>query len=123
MEKNITDRTKVFAIRIIKACSFLDEKPGISKTMSERLLCCGTNIGAYVRKAQAAHDDKEFLYQLEMALGEERETEYWLEILIESELVDKNRFEPLLQENKEIGRILVASVRKLKDKINSHVLN
>ncbi len=44
--KKIADRTKASAIRIIKACSFLDEKPSISKTLSERLLCCGTSIGA-----------------------------------------------------------------------------
>jgi four helix bundle protein len=67
--------------------------------------------------------NKDFLHKLEIALKEERETEYWLEILIESELVDKKKFEPLLQENKEIGKILVASTRKIKEKINSKIVN
>jgi len=58
---------------------------------------------------------------LEIALKEERETEYWLEILIESELVEKNKFESLLQETKEVGKILVASTRKIKDKINGNL--
>ncbi len=44
-------------------------------------------------------------------------SEYWLEILIEAELVDKNKFESLLQETREIGKILVASTRKVKEKI------
>lgn len=52
-----------------------------------------------------------------MRVKEERETEYWLEILIEAELVDKNKFESLLQETREIGKILVASTRKVKEKI------
>jgi four helix bundle protein len=125
MDKNIaiTDRTKAFAIRIMKACDFLEEKSGGCKTLSKQLLRSGTSIGANVREAQSAQSDKDFLNKLEIALKEERETEYWLEILIESELVDKNLFEPLLQENKEIGKILVASTRKIKDKIKSHVTN
>ncbi|MEJ1937963.1 four helix bundle protein, partial [Nostoc sp. NIES-2111] len=45
-----------------------------------------------------------------------RETQYWLEILIESELVDKHKFQLLLQEANEIGKILVSSTKKLKGK-------
>jgi four helix bundle protein len=119
MNKNIsiTDRTKALAIRIIKACIFLDEKPGICRTLSKQLLRSGTSIGANVREAQSAQSNKDFLNKLEISLKEERETEYWLEILIESELVEKNKFDPLLQETKEIGKILVTSTRKIKDKI------
>ncbi|MEM6399537.1 MAG: four helix bundle protein [Cyanobacteria bacterium P01_D01_bin.116] len=116
---NITDRTKALAIRIIKACIFLDEKPGVCRILSNQLLRSGTSIGANVKEAQSAQSDKDFLNKLEIALKEERETEYWLEILIESELVEKDKFEPLLLETKEIGKILVASTRKIKNKINS----
>jgi four helix bundle protein len=56
------------------------------------------------------------ILKLEIALKEARETQYWLEILIESELVDKQKFQLLLQEANEIGKILVASTKKLKDK-------
>ncbi|MEA5597824.1 four helix bundle protein [Rivularia sp. UHCC 0363] len=122
MNKNIaiTDRTKAFAIRIIKACCFLDEKPGVRRTLSNQLLRSGTSIGANVKEAQSAQSDKDFLHKLEIALKEERETEYWLEILIESELVEKSLFEPLLNEVREIGKILVTSTRKIKEKINSN---
>ncbi|WP_392530053.1 four helix bundle protein [Nostoc sp. C117] len=115
---SITDRTKALAIRIVKACTFLDEKPGVCRTLSKQLLRSGTAIGANVREAQSAQSDKDFLSKLEIALKEERETEYWLEILIEAELVDKNKFESLLQETREVGKILVTSTRKVKDKIN-----
>ena len=120
---NIADRTKALAIRIVKACSFLDEKPGVRRTLSNQLLRSGTSIGANVREAQSAQSDKDFLSKLEIALKEERETEYWLEILIESELVEKEKFSPLLLETKEIGKILVASTRKIKNKINSKSSN
>ncbi|ACC85209.1 four helix bundle protein [Nostoc punctiforme] len=115
---SIADRTKALAIRIVKACTFLDEKPGVCRTLSKQLLRSATSIGANVREAQSAQSDKDFLSKLEIALKEERETEYWLEILIESELVEKNKFETLLQETREVGKILVASTRKIKDKIN-----
>lgn len=112
----ITDRTKLFAIRIIKACCFLDEKSGIHRTLSKQLLRSGTSIGANVREAQSAQSDKDFIHKLEIALKEARETQYWLEILIESELVDRKKFNLLLQEANEIGKILVASTKKLKEK-------
>ena len=112
----ITDRTKQFAIRIIKACVFLDEKPGVCRTLSNQLLRSGTSIGANVRKAQSAQSDKDFIHKLEIALKEARETQYWLEIIMESELVPKNKLSSLLQEANEIGKILVASTAKLKQK-------
>ncbi|MGB3655504.1 MAG: four helix bundle protein [Rivularia sp. (in: cyanobacteria)] len=113
---SITDRTKKFAVRIIKACCFLDEKPGVNRIISSQLLRSGTSIGANVREAQSAQSDKDFLSKLEIALKEARETQYWLEIIIESELVEKSKFDSLLQEANEIGKILVSSTKKLKQK-------
>ena len=113
---SITDITKNFAVRIIKACNFLDEQPGVLRTLSKQLLRSGTSIGANVREAQSAQSDKDFLHKLEIALKEARETEYWLEILIESDLVEKRKFESLLEEANTIGKILVASTKKLKNK-------
>ncbi len=74
MDKNvgIVDRSKVFAIRIIKACSFLDEKPGICRTLSKQLLRSGTSIGANVRESRSAQSDKDFLHKMEIALKEAR---------------------------------------------------
>jgi len=125
MDKNvgIVDKSKVFAIRIIKACSFLDEKPGICRTLSKQLLRSGTSIGANVRESRSAQSDKDFLHKMEIALKEARETEYWLEILIESEVVEKSKFYPLLQEADEIVKILVASTRTIKQRLNGSKSN
>lgn len=125
MDKNvgIVDKSKLFAIRIIKACSFLDEKPGICRTLSKQLLSSGTSIGANVRESRSAQSDKDFLHKMEIALKEARETEYWLEILIESEIVEKSKFYPLLQEADEIVKILVASTRTIKQRLNGSKSN
>ncbi|WP_372726749.1 four helix bundle protein [Nostoc sp. TCL26-01] len=58
---SITDRSKAFAIRIIKACSFLDEKPGVCRTLSQQLLRSGTSIGANVHESRSAQSDRDFL--------------------------------------------------------------
>lgn len=67
---SITDRTKAFAVRIIKACSFLDEKPGVCRTLSKQLLRSGTSIGANVHESRSAQSDKDFLHKMEIALKE-----------------------------------------------------
>jgi four helix bundle protein len=119
---SIADRTKAFAIRIIKACSFLDEKPGVCRTR-EQLLRSGTSIGANVHESRSAQSDRDFLHKMEIALKEARETEYWLEILIESEVVEKAKFSPLLQEADEIVKILVTSTRTIKQRLNASKSN
>jgi four helix bundle protein len=67
-----------------------------------------------VRESRSAQSDKDFLSKMEIALKEARETQYWLEILIDSGVVEPRKFNPLLQEANEIGKILVASTQKLK---------
>ncbi|NEU74950.1 four helix bundle protein [Hassallia byssoidea VB512170] len=111
---SINDRTKNFAIRIIKACSFLDDKPGVCRTLGKQLLRSGTSIGANVREAQSAESNADFIHKLQISLKECRETQYWIEILIESETVHLTKFNSLLQEANEIGKILVVSINKLK---------
>jgi S-adenosylmethionine:tRNA-ribosyltransferase-isomerase (queuine synthetase) len=50
-------------------------------------------------------------------------TEYWLEILIESEVVEKDKFAQLLKEANEIAKILIASTRKVKERLNGSKSN
>ena len=113
---SIAERTKQFAIRIINACAYLDENPGICRTLGKQLLRSGTSVGANVREAQSAESNADFIHKLQISLKECRETQYWLEILIESETVELKKFDNLLQEANEIGKILVTSTTKLKQK-------
>ncbi len=87
------------------------------RTLSNQLLRSGTSIGANVREAQSAQSNRNFLSKLEIALKEARETEYWIEILIESNMVENAKFNSLLQEATEIIKILVTSTKKLKSKV------
>ena len=102
----IMARTFSLALRIIKLCQVLDEKPGVSRTLSRQLLRSGTSIGANMEEAQAGQSRADFHSKCVIALKEARETHYWLRLIQESHLLQTNQLEDLLQETLEISRIL-----------------
>ena len=61
----------------------------MARILAKQLLLSGTSIGANVRESQFAQSNKEFLHKLEIALEEARKTQYWIDTLIESVLVEK----------------------------------
>ena len=111
----ISERTFNFAVRIIKLCSFLEEKPGVSRTLGQQLLRSGTSIGANTAESKSGQSRKDFLHKLEIALKEARETKYWLRLLVAAEIVTKQRLVTLLEEIEEIIKILVSITRKIKE--------
>jgi four helix bundle protein len=112
----ITDRTKLFALKIIKAYAWLKKQNEECRIIGNQLFRSATSVGAMVREAQSAQSNKDFINKLEIGLKECRETQYWIELLIDSNLVSKEKFQPLLNEAIEIGKILVSSTKKLKEK-------
>jgi four helix bundle protein len=115
--QNIQERTLKFAVRIVKFCRFLEAQGGVGQILSKQLIRSGTSIGANVREAQSAQSDKDFLHKMEISLKEARETEYWLIVLVESELIQKEKIQSLRQENDIIIRILVTITKKIKEKL------
>ena len=79
----ILDKSKKFAIRIIKAYKFLMEKN--EYVLSKQLLRSGTSIGANIKESVYAQSTADFISKLSIALKEAGETEYWIELLVESE--------------------------------------
>lgn len=76
----------------------------MARILAKQLLLSGTSIGANVRESQFAQSNKDFLHKLEIALEEARETQYWIDTLIESGLVEKPQFDSLLQEPKKMAK-------------------
>ncbi len=106
----ITERTFAFAVRIVKLCQVLDESPGVARTMSKQLIRSGTSIGANVEESQAAQSAADFVHKLEIALKEARETQYWLKLLIATEIMPEQRLLPLLNETQEIIKVIASIV-------------
>ena len=75
---SIQERTKKFAVRIIKVCVWLEDKSNVSRTLANQLLKSGTSIGANCSEAKSAQSTRDFISKYEIALKEARETLYWL---------------------------------------------
>ncbi len=106
-ENIIVDKSKKFALRIINLYKYLvDEKK--EYVLSKQVLKSGTSIGANVKEAIRGQSKADFYAKMNIALKETSETEYWLELLYESEFINKDAFESIYFDCKEILKILIA---------------
>ena len=111
---DIERRTFEFALRIVRLCLTLDERPGVRRTLGNQLLRSGTSIGANVTEAQAAQSKPDFISKMNIALKEARETHYWLRMIVATQLLVEDQLIPVTREADEIARILGAIVRSAR---------
>lgn len=112
----LRDKTKEFAKNIIILCRKMkDEK--IEGVLINQLLRCSTSIGANVHEAQYAQGIKDFISKLEIALKECNESDYWLELLLETNSLSEDDYKMYRGYVIEIRRMLVSSVTTLKEKL------
>lgn len=112
-ENIIAEKSKMFALRIIKLYRYLceDKKEYI---LSKQLLRSGTSIGANVKEAIRGQSKPDFYAKMNISLKEASETEYWLELLHESDYIDDNGFESIYSDCQEIVKILVSITKTQK---------
>ena len=113
---SIQQRTKNFAVRVIKAYVELDKKHfnDASKVLAKQFLRSGTSIGANCAEARFAQSRADFLSKYSIALKEACECKYWIEIVIESKIVSESRFKEMLSELERIIKILISTTKRLK---------
>ena len=109
-------KSKDFAKDIVLLCRNMKQN-GVEGTLINQLLRCGTSVGANVYEAQYAQGTKDFISKLEIALKECNESEYWLELLYETNSITKSEFDDFQRNCIEIHRMLVSSVTTLKNKL------
>lgn len=103
------------AIKVVKLYRFLTEQKQ-EFIMSKQVLRSGTSIGANVKESLYAQSKADFLAKINIALKEAAETEYWLELLLNTEYITREQFEYVNCETNEIIRILLATVKTIKTK-------
>ena len=113
MRQDLKRRTKVFALDIIRLCSGLPSKPE-ARVLGNQLLRSGTSVGARYREAQRAKSNADFISKIEGGLQELEETEYWLELLEESGLVEAKTVQLLKKEVNELIAMFVSMARNTK---------
>jgi four helix bundle protein len=85
----ITERSFLFAVRIVRFCRFLERHDNVSRTLAGQLLRSGTSIGANVEEVQAGQSKSDFIAKMSIARKEARETNYWLRLLVASDIVEQ----------------------------------
>jgi four helix bundle protein len=103
----IVDKSKSFALRIIKLFRYLTENHRIAP-VANQILKSGTSIGANVKEAVRAQSKPDFYSKMNIALKECSETEYWLELLHESGYITEEQFESIYGDCKELLKILIS---------------
>ena len=109
----ILDKSKAFALRIIKLYQYLCEQKH-ERVLSKQLLRCGTSIGANAKESVFAQSKADFTAKMFIAQKECAETEYWLELLYESGFIDKREFAVVYADCQELMRLIVASTKTLQ---------
>lgn len=113
-ESPLISKSKAFALEVIRACKAL-RAAHCESALINQFLRSGTSIGANIREAFYAHSKADFVAKLHIALKECSETEYWLELMIESGYYQDKT---ILDRCVEVKRILIASINTAKENTN-----
>ena len=106
----LRDRTKAFALRIIRMCRTLPRSFD-ADVIGRQVLRSATSVAANYRATRRARSKAEFISKLGITVEEADETVFWLEMLAESGIINPDRLAPLLKETNELLAIFAASQR------------
>ena len=112
----LRDKSYAFALLVIQRYKILiaDKKEFV---LSKQFLRSGTAIGALIREAEFAESKKDFIHKMSIALKEANETIYWLDLLKDSEFIEKTEHINLQSDCKELVAMLVSTIKTAKAKI------
>ncbi|MBI5407743.1 MAG: four helix bundle protein [Nitrospirae bacterium] len=110
--KDLKDRTKQFALRIIRLCLSLP-KTNVAQVIGNQLLRSGTSVGANYRESCRARSNAEFVSKINIALQELEETAYWLELLVDSKITNPDLLNQIQNEVDELISIFISIVKKV----------
>lgn len=117
MDSVVKEQSKAFAVRIVRLYRYLCEEKK-EWILSKQLLRSGTSIGANIVEAQAAISKKDFLAKIYIAFKECLETEYWLELLHDTDYLNEDEFNSISQDNialkKMLSSITITTTKNLK---------
>ena len=111
-DNQILNESKAFALRVIKLYNYLKEENVY--ILSKQILRSGTSIGANVRESVNAQSRMDFINKLNIALKEANESEYWLELLHESGVIDDRQFESLYNDCGKLAATLTKIIKTTK---------
>ena len=113
-ESILKSKSYEFALRVVKLYKYLcDEKK--EYVLSKQVLRSGTSIGANIEEASQAQSKSDFIHKLSIAHKEAFETNYWLRLLRDSEILENKIAQSLLKDCEEVQKMLTASIKTSKN--------
>lgn len=116
MKSVVYEKAFDFSIRIVNLYKYLTTEKR-EYILSKQVLRSGTSIGANIKEALQAQSKKDFLSKMNIALKEASETEYWLELLTETNYIDKEQSISILNDCKELNKMLISIVKTTKESL------
>ena len=113
-ENMLIDLSKQFAVDVVNLCTEIKEHRK-SNVLLNQLLRSGTSIGANIHEANYASSKADFINKFQIALKECYETEYWLELFVKSDILNRETAVDLYNQCGTIRRILIASINTAKE--------
>ena len=120
-ENAIKDKSFSFALRVVKCYKYLRSEQS-EYVLSKQFLRSGTAIGALVREAEKAESKPDFIHKLSISLKEANETEYWLELLYQSQYIDKSAYESIYADCKELIKLLTSNNKDKQEKLTTEFI-
>jgi len=108
--EELKKRTKAFAHRCVKLAIALQDTP-LGRHLRGQLIRCGTSVAANYRAACMGQSKASFNAKLCIVLEETDESCFWMEFIIEEELMKKELVQPLLSEGEELRAIFISSLK------------
>ena len=105
--------SKAFAVNVINLCDLLKNRKKASAIISQ-LLRSGTSIGANIHEANYASSKADFVNKFQIALKECYETDYWLDIFHDTEIVNEEEYTEMISQCSKIRKLLIASINTAK---------
>ena len=110
-ESKLRDLSMDFAVKAVKMCDGIKGHYSLVNQLERS----ATSIGANIHEANYAHGKADFIAKLQISLKECYETEYWLELFVKTELIEREQAKDLYNQCGTIRRILISSINTAKE--------
>jgi len=110
---------KAFAIRIVRLKQWICKETK-EYSLADQVLRSGTSIGANISEAVDAVSERDFISKLNISLKECSETKFWLDLLMETEIINKNMYESLMEDCTELYALLTSIIKTMNKKLNKN---
>lgn len=112
-ENKIVDLSKQFAVNIVNLCRGIKEQRK-GNVLLNQLLRSGTSIGANIHETNYASGKADFINKFQIALKECYESDYWLELFRDTNMITNDEYDKLFNECSKIRKLLIASINTAK---------